>query len=869
MNPTDPRQTASTNHPPHYNRSSPNSRPPPPPRHQNHRHNNNNNHYHHHRNMKNNNNNPNNSFHQYGPASRDPRNHHNHRNNADPRAAGRQPQQRLLPHHNHNNHHPHHRPQPHHHQPHHHHHQQHQHQQHHHNRLTPPPPPPPGHNNNNNNNNNHNNNHHNNHHNNRHAIHHHTPPPPPPPPRGMAHPTSSSFYPPPMLPPPPPPHRLPQQQHQPVVLPPPPPTTATNQGVTVPIVPVAVVKEDPATNPSNWSTHKAPTGVNYYYNSVTKVSTYTTPSCLEDTTKQQQAKTDQQKTPQNNTTDVQSLQQDWKEYTDAKSGKKYYHNVKTNATSWDKPSTLTTATSSASPSTDKSKNTASTTSKSSTSKKQKCADDDRRVHKKAKKTLNQNNIKSKYSSKVEAIAAFKGMLLAKDITPYMKWNEVVKICSNDDRWGACSTMGERKQALAEYQTKRANDIRDTKRQEKVRAKDAFTSLLSSVITSDCMIGNDYSTIRPLLHKDDRFHAVEDDISREEYYYEFMEELRKRDDRQKRSRHRDAKEQFLQLLQTKKESGTLTHATTWSTFLNHLKKKSSNNNNNNNTSVWEVGPYLSDSDRQLYFADYLLELQMEEDDKRKRIRDARRRAEKAQRDEYRQMLRQLVLKLDNCDPYYTRWRNVEEIIVAQYNDVYQTILTQDRDAPRDLFEDFMEDWNESYRRDRSFLQSHVLRSSSIEESKMTAKTSYDDFVSLLLKEAAYSPDVYTDTRRIIKNTSPELPLSSAKLYYQECINRAKDAADMALKSMRASNAFAKRKTTPNGAAVATNEQDESSEDEGEILEDEIVGDDALDDQGTSNETNHHDETNKSQADDKNKESGDDDSSSHVCNKPSTE
>ena len=840
MNPTDPRQTASTNH--HHNRSSPNSRPPP--RHQNHRNNNNNNHHHHRNNNNSNNNNPNNSFHQYGPASRDPRNHHNHRNNADPRAAGRQPQQRLLPPHHHHHHH-HHQQQ----QQHHHHRtpQQHHQQQH---RLNPPPPPPPGHNNNN-----------------RHAIHHphhhHAPPPPPPPPRGMAPPASSSFYPPPMLPPPPPPHRLPQQQHQPVVLPPPPP--ATNHGVAVPIVTLAVVKEDPATDPSNWSTHKAPTGVNYYYNSVTKVSTYTKPSCLEETKQhhqqqQQQTKPDQQQPKQKNTKDGQQLQEDWKEYTDAKTGKKYYHNVKTNATSWDKPSSLTAATSSLT--TAKSKNTSPSSSKSTTSKKKKSDDEDRRATKKAKKTLNQNNIKSKYSSKVEAIAAFKGMLLAKDVTPFMKWNEVVKICSNDDRWGACSTMGERKQALAEYQTKRANDIRDTKRQEKVRAKDAFTSLLSSVITSDSMMGNDYSTIRPLLHKDDRFHAVEDDISREEYYYEFMEELRKRDDRQKRSRHRDAKEQFLQLLQTKKESGTLTHATTWSTFLNHLKKSSTNNN----TSVWEVGPYLSDSDRQLYFADYLLELQMEEDDKRKRIRDARRRAEKAQRDEYRQMLRQLVLKLDNCDPYYTRWRNVEEIIVAQYNDVYQTILTQDRDAPRDLFEDFMEDWNDSYRRDRSFLQSHVLRSSSIEESNMTTKTTYDDFVSLLLKEAAYSPDVYTDTRRIIKNTSPELPLSSAKLYYQECINRAKDAADMALKSMRASNAFAKRKTTPNGAAVATNEQDESSEDEGEILEDETIND-TPDNHCASNENNRHDETNKSQTDDKNKESGDD-SSSHVSNKPLT-
>ena len=110
-------------------------------------------------------------------------------------------------------------------------------------------------------------------------------------------------------------------------------------------------------------------------------------------------------------------------------------------------------------------------------------------------------------------------------------------------------MGERKQALAEYQTKRANQLREAKRQENVRAKDGFVSLLTQVIGSnyssttstsaDSKINHNnnnttnttnFTAIRPSLVKDDRYYAVEDDITREEFYYEFCEELRKRDER---------------------------------------------------------------------------------------------------------------------------------------------------------------------------------------------------------------------------------------------------------------------------------------------------------------------------------------------------
>lgn len=56
-----------------------------------------------------------------------------------------------------------------------------------------------------------------------------------------------------------------------------------------------------------------------------------------------------------------------------------------------------------------------------------------------------------YASPAEANEAFKDLLTQKNISTIAKMKEVQDICQSDPRWEALRTMGERKQALAEYQ----------------------------------------------------------------------------------------------------------------------------------------------------------------------------------------------------------------------------------------------------------------------------------------------------------------------------------------------------------------------------------------------------------------------------------
>lgn len=56
-----------------------------------------------------------------------------------------------------------------------------------------------------------------------------------------------------------------------------------------------------------------------------------------------------------------------------------------------------------------------------------------------------------YASQAEATEAFKELLAHKNISTIAKMKEVQEQCQHDVRWEALKTMGERKQALAEYQ----------------------------------------------------------------------------------------------------------------------------------------------------------------------------------------------------------------------------------------------------------------------------------------------------------------------------------------------------------------------------------------------------------------------------------
>lgn len=528
-----------------------------------------------------------------------------------------------------------------------------------------------------------------------------------------------------------------------------------------PMATAAAIAPKTPTNPNdvvtNWSIHKGTNGVDFYHNSVTGESTFTRPSCLGP---------GPSTTADGGSTTSNGKKRSWSQHTDPATGRVFYYDG--TVTTWEKPEGF--------------QEDASI---------EESDEKDQPPAKKRKKKKEESPVM--YNNKAEAVAAFKGLLLAKDILPTMKWNEVVKICSSDQRWEACSTLGERKQALAEYQTKRANELREEKRQEKVRAKDAFMKLLTDVLPTirafDASNNTAFHEIRDYLSKDDRFHAVEEEENREELYLDFVEEIRKQDEWQKRTRKREAKTAFLAFLKAKEESGALTYASTWQTFVSSLVDSDTVDPR------FVVSPHMSDQERQLYFADHVIELQVLEDEKRRRIRDARRRAEKAQRDAFRETLAHMA-KEGRILPT-SRWRNIEDMLASE--ETFKAVREQGRNEPQLIFDDYIDEWADIYQADKAFLSDLLSKS---KDTAFRADSKYEDFTKVLLDAAAPSPDSYRDVRRIIQE---ELPVSSAKILFDEII-----AVE---KASKIRNRCSGRRIT-----------DDSSEDEGEIVEDGEVTDD---------------------------------------------
>lgn len=211
----------------------------------------------------------------------------------------------------------------------------------------------------------------------------------------------------------------------------------------------------------------------------------------------------------------------------------------------------------------------------------------------------------------------------------------------------------------------------------------------------------------------------------------------------------------------------------------------------------ISPNLVEKDRQVYFSDFVIELQNEEDEKRRRIRDARRRAEKEQRDAFHVRLSELAK--DGAITPDTRWRSMEDKLSIE--PTYEPVNAQGRDVACDMFEDFVYDWKEEYRRDKVILGRvwEMSKKDFVFDTNEDANV-VDDFGKMLLESSADHQDLYGEIRRMSTRENP-LYLSSIALFFKD-LQEDKESGKK-------------------------NADDESSEDEGEIKEDEEEGEEKED------------------------------------------
>jgi pre-mRNA-processing factor 40 len=207
-----------------------------------------------------------------------------------------------------------------------------------------------------------------------------------------------------------------------------------------------------AAPPSVWSTHTAPDGRNYYYNSVTRQSTYEKPEAL---------MTEAEK----------KLVCNWAMH-HTQDGKPYYSHKVTRQSVWEEPEEYKNMR--------EAKALLEASSKSSTSsnnverrapvKKQKVAEE------KPKKKKDKIPLYETLSPE-EARTQFFKLLESKKVTSETRWKDIESKIAKDARYYAFRKKGQRKQAFAEYCGQRRKIEREERRLGQRRARKEFMKLL--------------------------------------------------------------------------------------------------------------------------------------------------------------------------------------------------------------------------------------------------------------------------------------------------------------------------------------------------------------------------------------------------------
>lgn len=500
-----------------------------------------------------------------------------------------------------------------------------------------------------------------------------------------------------------------------------------------------------------WTEHVAPDGVTkYFYNSLSQESTFYRPESFG---------------AGHSGNLGRATASQWKEYSDPTTGKVYYSNGV--STQWTKPEELVDTTQSAKP--------------------EEQGPQENNGDKSAKK---RRRPIVKYESKDEAIAGFKELLLSKDVAPSQKWSEVAKMLSSDDTWIAAEAVlstGERKQALAEYQTKRSKELRTIERQQRQQAKEEFQNMLTELLPSVAEFSawsSSWTGLRSFLVKDERFHSIEDEGLKETLFVDFCEEYRKRDDRRRRAMKREAEESFLSFLRDFRQAGRISATTTWNAFYSCL------NESERADTRFSTSEYMSEAEQQHAFTLFVDEIQAAQEDEKRRSYEERRQAQKARKDSFRESLMRFSEEKKLLPS--SLWRDSQPLLIHEPS--YRSLSEQEPQAPREIFERFVEDWNNTYLSDRATL-SRLVGFLRTKADFVTDETSYEEFVDALMEVSSSYDGANSDVKQIINDNSP---VSSTKLYFDELKNRAKLAVQARRGSMR-------------------RRDEESSEDEGEIVE----------------------------------------------------
>ncbi|ETV85728.1 hypothetical protein, variant 5 [Aphanomyces astaci] len=296
----------------------------------------------------------------------------------------------------------------------------------------------------------------------------------------------------------------------------------------------------------------------------------------------------------------------------------------------------------------------------------------------------------------EKVATFKALLKSSGVMPKMKWNEAMKLVVNAPAWKVLSSVGEKKQAFAEFTTQLANELNVEKRRKQKTARENFLKLLAGNdrVTSQTRWGDLLDESLGLV-TDDRWKDVEDDTERRDLFSTYIADL-SRNEREFKRQQRDAhRRTFLAYLRDPAQHPDV--PVTIATKLHEVRDQLLAHE-----SIQALE--LHRADVQEWFNEYMDELRHDEELKKREERLQLRKREDELAAAFKAFLLQEVAakRLTTASRWRECWAGYEA------NATYCELKKLHSGMPRDIFEGVMDRLHDALRDERSWLKHVVAR-----------------------------------------------------------------------------------------------------------------------------------------------------------------
>ncbi|GAB6030459.1 hypothetical protein CHUAL_007326 [Chamberlinius hualienensis] len=482
----------------------------------------------------------------------------------------------------------------------------------------------------------------------------------------------------------------------------------------------------PGMKKSDWSEHKSPDGRLYYYNNVTKQSSWEKP--------------DELKTRE----ELLLSQCPWKEYK-SDTGKIYYHNVQTKESKWTIPKELEelkllivakenednvnrnevsgqkepALPSNAAPPPNlgfpQSINLPGQPTEvlprnadaPKVTEKENGDDDNEDAEEK-----NSDKTQFVFKDKKEAIEAFKDLLKEKNVPSTATWEQALKIIVNDPRYGTLKKLSERKQAFNTYKTQKAREEKEEQRLKAKKAKEDLEQFLQNNPKMNSQTR--YRKAEIMFSDEDLWKAVPDRERRDLFEDVLFFLVKKEKEEAKNARKRNVKV----LGEILDSMPTVTFRTTWQDAQVLLL---------DNPTFAEDTELLSmdKEDALIVYEEHIRQLEQDEEEEREREKRRIKRQQRKTRDAFLALLDDLhdQGKLTSM----SLWVELYPIISADLR--FTNVLGQPGSTPLDLFKFYVEDLKARFHDEKKVIK-EILKDKNFE---FAAPTTFEEFAVVISED----------------------------------------------------------------------------------------------------------------------------------------